>query len=152
VRWCQCAPKSLNICGLLGPPNGISISSALLQGSLVCPTQTDRYRPKAEHVASVGISHITLYTQCSLTTVQDVRSLKPVNIIANSNKPVYSYLRMLTTWHCPHLTTTCHCCNNRRYLLQSCPLGPQQQTCSSEFINFSYYDIVTRYKAAAVGP
>jgi len=43
------------------------------------------------------------------------------------NKSVFSYLRTLTTWHCPHSP-----------LLQlsidiSCLLGPQQQNSSSGF-------------------
>jgi len=38
---------------------------------------------------------------------------------------VISYLRTLTTWHCPPLL--------QRSIDISCPPGPQQQTCSSGF-------------------
>ena len=31
----------------------------------------------------------------------------------NKNKSTFSYLRMLTAWHCPHLPTACRCCSNQ---------------------------------------
>jgi len=42
-----------------------------------------------------------------------------------NNKSVISYLRTLTTWHCPPLL--------QQSIDISCPPGPQQQTCSSGF-------------------
>ena len=57
----------------------------------------------------------------------------------NTNKSVFSFLRQLTTWHCPHSPATrraavhhataapgSHC---NQWII--CPLGPQQQTCNS---------------------
>ena len=41
----------------------------------------------------------------------------------NNNKSMFSYLRTLTTWHCPPLL--------KQSIDISCPPGPQQQTCSS---------------------
>jgi len=45
------------------------------------------------------------------------------------NKSVFSNLRMLTTWHCPHSPAAAAAID--RYI--SCQPGPQQQTCSSYF-------------------
>ena len=31
----------------------------------------------------------------------------------NKNKSTFSYLHMLTAWHCPHSPTACCCCSNQ---------------------------------------
>jgi len=43
------------------------------------------------------------------------------------NKSVFSYLRTLTTWHCPHSPLL------QQSIDISCLLGPQQQNSSSGF-------------------
>jgi len=42
---------------------------------------------------------------------------------------VFSYLRTLTTWHCPHSPAASRRCSSRS--ISPAHLGPQQQTCSS---------------------
>jgi len=44
-------------------------------------------------------------------------------IYSNWNKSVFSYLRTLTMWHCPHSAATA-----AAWIDISCPPGPQQQT------------------------
>ena len=50
----------------------------------------------------------------------------------HDNKSVFSFLRTLTTWHCPrsHAVATER---GRAAIDISCPLGPQQQTCRGGF-------------------
>jgi len=65
------------------------------------------------------------------------QSFHPNNCTDVRNKSVFSYLHMLTTWHCPqsshsHAAAAKHwqCSNQSVY---TCAPGPQQQTCSSGF-------------------
>ena len=45
---------------------------------------------------------------------------------------VFSYLRTLTTWHCPHSPATAPAVQQSIDI--SCWLGPQHQSCSSGFV------------------
>ena len=55
-----------------------------------------------------------------------------LRIATRRNKSVFSFLRMLTTWHYPHSPATLLCAAQKSIDI-SCRPDPQQQTCSSGF-------------------
>jgi len=81
-------------------------------------------------------SHSTLPAESSrneVTTKQQSHNLcdtvaimwqqRLATISADANKPVFSFLRQLTTWHCPHLRA-----RQQSISITFCLPDPQQQT------------------------
>ena len=85
---------------------------------------------------TVNPSSISLVVRIQCRVCTSISKTADYWLQAVTNKSVFSYLRALTTWHCPHSLAAAAAadrrpCSNRS--ISTFPPGLQQQTCSSGF-------------------